>query len=101
MQEGHEADARSDLFALGAIVYEMFAGRRAFAPSRRARLMPALFNDGLRPIVNGRPLTPLAVHWAVAKCLSPDPDERWQSAQDLKRYLQRVTLAVRGTSEGG
>jgi len=85
--EGREADARSDIFAFGAVLYEMVTGRRAFQGSSQASLISAILRDEPAPIASLQPLTPPALERVVRTCLAKDPDERWQSAHDLGREL--------------
>ena len=85
--QGKEADARSDLFALGAIVYEMIAGRKAFAAQNDASLIGAILRDEPLPISSVQPLAPRGLDRLVRACLAKDPADRWQSAGDLAREL--------------
>ena len=78
--EGQEADARTDIFALGAVLYEMTTGRRAFQGKTKTSLIAAIVKEEPRPIAEAQPLTPPALQHVVDKCLAKDPDDRWQSA---------------------
>jgi Tol biopolymer transport system component len=101
--EGGEADARSDIFALGAVLYEMVTGTRAFNGKTHASLISSILKDEPRPVSELAPLTPPLLDHIVARCLAKDPDERWQDASDLGRELQwiRQTGALsRGTMAG-
>jgi len=82
--DGHEADARSDLFACGAVLYEMFTGRKAFEGKGEASVIAAIMHVDPPPI--GPPL-PSLVDRIVRQCLAKDPDERCQSAHDLRTQL--------------
>src|SRR5262245_52019120 len=85
--EGREVDARADLWALGATLYEMATGVRAFEGTSTATLISSILRDEPRPVTELRPLAPAAFDRVVAQCLAKDPDDRWQSAGDLKREL--------------
>jgi serine/threonine protein kinase/Tol biopolymer transport system component len=81
--EANEVDSRTDLFAFGAVVYEMVTGRRAFEGKSQASLIGAILKDDPQPISQLRPMTPPALDRIVRRCLAKDPEERWQSARDL------------------
>jgi serine/threonine protein kinase len=85
--EGQEADARSDIFAFGAVMYEMVTGKKAFDAKSQARLIGAILRDTPPAISSLQPLAPAALDRIVGSCLVKDPDERWQSARDLMREL--------------
>ena len=88
--EGMEADARTDLFAFGCVLYEMLTGRNAFEGKTRASLLGAILKDEPPPVSTVQPLTPAALDRIVATCLAKDPDDRWQTARDLQRELKWV-----------
>jgi serine/threonine-protein kinase len=89
--EGHEADARTDIFAFGAVLYEMVTGARAFSGKSHASLISSILKDEPRPVTELQPRTPPLLDHIVSRCLAKDPDERWQSAADLTRELQWIS----------
>jgi len=88
--EGANADARSDIFALGAVLYEMATGRRAFEGKSRASLIASILGTQPPPIAQLRPMTPPALDRVVQACLAKDPDDRWQSAHDVMFELRFI-----------
>jgi serine/threonine protein kinase len=88
--EGREADARTDIFAFGAILYEMITGRRAFDGKSRASVIASILEHEPQPISEIQPLTPPGLDRVVRTCLTKDPDDRWQNAHDLKRELEWI-----------
>ena len=91
--EGVEADARTDIFALGVMLYEMATGRRAFEGKTRTSLIASIVAGQPRPLRELQPLTPPQLERVIAKCLEKDPDNRWQSAHDVGEVLQWIAGA--------
>ena len=85
--EGKEADTRSDLWALGCVLYEMITGKRAFDGKSQASLIGAIMTSEPPAIQTLAPMSPQALERLVQQCLAKDPDDRWQSASDLRRQL--------------
>ncbi|HEY5611646.1 MAG TPA: serine/threonine-protein kinase, partial [Thermoanaerobaculia bacterium] len=90
--EGREADARTDLFALGAVLFEMATGRRAFEGASKTSLIAAIVSSHPAPISSVMPVPPALDH-VVRKCLEKDPDDRWQSAYDIAAELGWISEA--------
>jgi len=76
-------DARTDIFALGEVIYEMATGKPAFAGKSRASLIAAILTTEPPPITQLQPMTSLAVERVVKKCLAKEPDDRFQSGREL------------------
>src|SRR4030095_10717163 len=91
--EGAEADARTDIFALGALLYEMATGKRAFEGKSKTSLIAAILSQQPPPISQGAPVMPPALDHVARKCLEKDPDDRWQSARDVASELRWIAEA--------
>ena len=94
--EGKEADARTDVFAFGAVVYEMVTAKKAFPGASRASVIAAILEREPPPLTTLDPMTPAELDRVVKKCLRKDPEERWQTAQDLQDELKWI--AEKGSS---
>ena len=92
--EGNETDARTDIFALGTVLYEMTTGRPAFSGKSKASLIAAILTAEPPDITSLQQMAPLALDRVVKKCLEKDPHERWESAADLKSELQWIAELV-------
>jgi Tol biopolymer transport system component len=88
--QGREADARSDLFAFGATLYEMVSGKRAFDGKSQISVASAILEKDPAPLATLQPLTPPSLDRLVSKCLAKDPEDRWQSARDLVTELRWI-----------
>jgi Tol biopolymer transport system component len=86
--EGRDVDPRTDIFALGAVLYEMVTGRRAFEGDSSASLIAAIMTGARAPVMVLAPSTPPAIGRLIDRCLAKDPEDRWQSAGDLAYALR-------------
>ncbi len=88
--EGREADARTDIFAFGAVVYEMATGRKAFEGTSQASVIAAILDRDPPPMATLQPTTPRTLDRVIRQCLAKAPDDRWQSAHDLVSEIEWV-----------
>lgn len=88
--EGKDVDGRSDIFSLGAVLFEMLTGRRAFQGKSQLSVASAILESEPELITSLKPLTPPALERTVKKCLAKTPDDRWQSASDLASQLNWI-----------
>ena len=95
--EGKEADARADLFAFGAVLYEMLTGRKAFEGESQASLISAIMSTEPPPISELQAVSPPALDRIVKKCLAKDPEDRRHSAHDLEDDLRWIVSSDSGT----
>src|SRR6201987_1716808 len=86
--EGKDLDGRSDIFSLGAVLYEMLTGQRAFEGKSQLSVASAILEKEPATISSLKPLTPSTLERIIKKCLEKLPDDRWQSASDLASQLK-------------
>ncbi|HET7710755.1 MAG TPA: protein kinase, partial [Thermoanaerobaculia bacterium] len=88
--EGLEAGPRTDIFALGCVLFEMATGKRAFEGKSRTSLIAAIVSGQPPAISSLVTMSPPALDHVVSRCLAKDPEERWQSAHDVASELQWI-----------
>ena len=96
--EGQTADARTDVFAFGTMLYEMLTGRKAFDGKSEPSVVAAILNVDPTPLSALVPIAPQALERLVTRCLAKNPDDRWQNAHDL--LIQLRWIARRGAKQG-
>jgi eukaryotic-like serine/threonine-protein kinase len=96
--QGKEADARSDIFSFGCVLYEMITGRHAFEGKSQLSMMTAILEKDPEPLASVQPTAPAALDYALQTCLEKNPDDRFQTAHDTK--LQLAWIAKLGSQTG-
>lgn len=90
--EGRELDARSDIFSLGAVLYEMVTGQRAFEGKSQLGVASAILEKEPAALSSTKPLAPQSLDHIIRRCLAKDPEDRWQTTRDLAIELASVNL---------
>ncbi len=88
--EGKEVDARTDVFSLGTVIYEMATGKKAFTGESKASVIVRILTGEPPPVTSLQPLTPPELEEVVENCLKKDPAERWQNAAEVTRRLREI-----------
>jgi Tol biopolymer transport system component len=96
--EGKDADARTDVFAFGALLYEMVTGRKAFQGKTQATLIASIMSRDPRPLSEFVSISPPALEHLVERCLQKEPDNRWQTAHSLVMQLRWIAYGGSGTA---
>ncbi len=97
--QGQEADARSDIFALGCVLYEMVTGKRAFDGKSQVSIMATILEHEPAPISES--IVPAWLDRLIRRCLRKSPDERWQNARDVRDRAQRSAYRAGSGNAGG
>jgi eukaryotic-like serine/threonine-protein kinase len=97
--QGQEADARSDIFSFGCVLYEMITGKRAFEGKSQISVASAILEKEPEPITKVQPMAPAALDHVLQGCLAKEPEARWQSAADIGRELRWIATSGSGASE--
>jgi len=88
--EGKDLDGRSDIFSLGSVLYEMLTGQRAFLGKSQLSVASAILEKEPAPVASIKPLTPPSLEHTIIRCLAKNPDDRWQSAADIKHEFDWI-----------
>ena len=96
--QGQEADARSDIFSFGCVLYEMITGRRAFEGKSQISVASAILEKEPELVTKVQPMAPAALDHVVHECLAKDPEARWQNAADIARELRWIATSGSGVS---
>jgi eukaryotic-like serine/threonine-protein kinase len=91
--QGQEADARSDIFSFGCVLYEMITGKRAFEGKSQISVASAILEKEPEPITKAQPMAPPALDHVLQGCLAKEPEARWQSASDIGRELRWIATS--------
>ena len=91
--EGKEADSRADIFAFGCVLYQIITGRPAFDGTSVAAIVASILQTEPPPLSMFQPASPPSLDRLVTRCLAKDPDERWQTARDLRAELEWIATA--------
>ena len=98
--DGREIDTRADVFAFGAVLFEMLTGMKAFEGESPARVMSAILRDEPARVSSIVPVTPAALEALIHACLAKDPNERWQNISDVARQLRHLRDMMSGPKSG-
>ena len=99
--EGKMADGRADLFTLGAVIYEMATGRRAFDGKSQAAVIGSILHEAPAPLESLRPDAPPTLARVVTICMAKDPSHRWSSAHDVVLLLDAARAELSEAARGG
>ncbi len=96
--QGREADARSDIFSFGCVLYEMITGKHAFEGKSQISVASAILEKEPEPLSKIQPMAPAALDHVVQECLAKEPESRWQNAADVGRELRWIAAGGSGAS---
>jgi hypothetical protein len=98
--DGRDVDTRADVFAFGAVLFEMVTGLKAFDGESPARVMSAILRDEPARVSTIVPVTPAALEALIHACLAKDPNDRWQNSSDVARQLRHLRDMMSGPRSG-